>query len=232
MNYARVRKMSLKGFLAFLAATALIAIVSVLSGEFGELQLKILATSLTISAASICSMSCAAFIEKKMSVELGLCGIFLSVCAGALVIIGMWPEIDTPEYWKATITLGVGGIGLAHAFLLNLPELDDSHRWVQRVSSVSIGVLAAQIVVAVWYDISDDGYYRLLSVVAIAVGLETLAVPIFLKLRRGNQRSTRELVLEEVGTGIYRDSDGRMYEVRETSPEQDLESASHTGGAT
>ena len=53
MNYTAIRKLSLKIFLGFLGFTALVAIVSLLSGEFGHLQVKVLATSVAISAASI-----------------------------------------------------------------------------------------------------------------------------------------------------------------------------------
>ena len=65
MDYSEIRKLALKIFIGFLGLTAVIAIISVLAGQFGELQWKILGTTFTISAASICSMSCAAFIEKK-----------------------------------------------------------------------------------------------------------------------------------------------------------------------
>ena len=58
MNFTEIKKVLLKLFVGFLILTAIIAIISVLSGEFGELQGKILATTLTISMASICSMSC------------------------------------------------------------------------------------------------------------------------------------------------------------------------------
>jgi len=100
MNYSEIRKLSLKVFIGFLGLTALIAIISVLSGDFGKLQWKILATCFTISAASICSMSCAVFIEKKGLAGLGLAGIFLCISSASLVIVGIWPEIESEEYWN------------------------------------------------------------------------------------------------------------------------------------
>ena len=65
MDYAEFRRASLRTFLGFLALTAAVAVVSVLSGDFGETQVKVLLTTLTISAASMCAMACAAFIEKR-----------------------------------------------------------------------------------------------------------------------------------------------------------------------
>jgi hypothetical protein len=224
MNYTEIRKLSLKIFLGFLGLTALIAIISVLSGQFGELQVKILATSFTISAASICSMSCVAFIEKKRLIKLGIFGIILCVVSAILVIAGIWPNIDSDGYWKATHTLIIAAVAFAHAFLLVLPQLDDKHKWVQRVSSVSIGILALQIAVAVWglWDlIDDDSYLRLLAVVAIIVALETLAIPLLMKLRKGNGQERQKLVLEKLKGDIYTDSAGKPYQLKQFNPEQD-----------
>jgi len=220
MDFTGIRKLSLKVFIGFLALTALIAIISVLSGDFSEIQLKILATAFTISAASILSMSCAAFIEKRKLIRLGLSGIFLSAAGAILLIVGIWPEIDSEEYWKTTITLIVSAIAFAHAFLLFLPELDDKQKWVRTVSSVSIGILAVQIVVAVWGEIENEDYYRLLAVVAIIVGLETLVVPTLMKLRRGNGKKREVLILENVEGKMYKDSTGKVYNVKEINTEQ------------
>ncbi len=215
MIYTEIKKMSLKCFIGFLGLTAVIAIISVLSGKFGELQLKILATTFTVSAASICSMSCAAFIEKRKLMMLGLSGIFLSIVAAALVIFGIWPEIDSEEYWKTTISVTVFAVAFAHAFLLVLPQLDDKQKWFQALSAVSVGILACQIVAAVWFEIDYEGYYRILAVVSIIVGLETLITPILMKLRKGNTQKTEQLVLEKIEDCIYMDSTGKKYQLKE-----------------
>jgi len=217
MDYSEIRRLFLRTFIGFLILTALIAIGSVLTGEFGELQLKILATCLAISTASICSMACAAFMEKGRLQGLGLLGITLSIIAACLAIIGMWPEIESAEYWKTTLTAAVFAAALAHAFLLSLPELDPRHRWVQGVTAVSIGVLALQIVVAAWGEIESEAYYRLLAVVAILVGLETLLVPILMKFRQGEGPKRERLELQRVEEGLYEDASGRRYHVSEAT---------------
>jgi hypothetical protein len=220
MDYTNLRKLSLKVFLGFLGLTAIIAIISVLSGEFGELQMKVLATSLTISAASICSMSCAAFIEKKSPKELGMSGIVLSVVAAGLLIAGIWLQPHSDEYWKTSVTFIIAAVVFAHAFLLILPTLDATHRWVQRVSTLSIGILALQIAVAVWGEINNEAYYRALAVVAIIVGLETLAIPMLMKLRKGDVPKKQTLILEQVAGDMYKDTTGRQYQLKEIISEQ------------
>jgi hypothetical protein len=220
MNYAEIKKRSLNIFLGFLGLTALIAILSVLTGEFGGIQWKILATTLSISAASICSMSCAAFIERRKLVPVGLAGIALSVCAAILLIGGVWPEIGSETYWKTAITFGILAVAFAHAFLLLIPRLDVSRAWMQTASAVCIGTLALLIIAAVWGEIDNDGYLRMLTVVAIVVGLETLSIPILVKLQATNGQGSESLVLERVSENIYKDASGRTYELREINPER------------
>ena len=221
MDSTEIKRLFLKVFLGCLGLTALIAMLSVLGGDFGEFQMKILATTATISAASICSMSCAAFIERKQQPNLGFAGIVLSACSAVFLIVGMWFEIESEAYWKIAATAGVLAVAFAHAFLLLLPELDDAQRRVQSASIVSIGVLALLIVVAVWGEIDFEWYYRILAVVAIVVGLETLAVPILLKLRTRPGAESETLVLERVRGDIYRDAAGRTYQLREIDTEAD-----------
>jgi predicted nucleic acid-binding Zn ribbon protein len=220
MFYTEFRKLSLKVFIGFLALTALIAIVSVLTGDMGEIQVKILATTFTISAASICSMSCAAFIEKRKTRRLGLSGILLTLISAILVIIGIWLSLQDDIYWKITGTVVIATVAFAHAFLMLLPKLDEKQKWLQTVSMYSIGILAVQITVAVWGEIENDGYYRFLTVVAIIVGLETLVIPILMKLRGGQGSTKGLLMLENIEGEMYKDSAGKMYSVKEIDKEQ------------
>jgi hypothetical protein len=167
-------------------------------------------------------MSCAAFIEKKKLVLLGMSGIVLTVSAAVLGIVWQWLEFNSELYLKVTFTCGLLAVAFAHAFLLSLPALGDRYKWIQPVSSVSIGILALQIAGIIWVEI-DDGevYLRLIAAVAIIVALETLAIPLLMKLRKGNIQRRRQLVLEKLEGDIYTDSAGKKYELREINVEQD-----------
>ena len=220
MNSREAKRIFLKLFIGFLSLTAAIAAISVLSGDFGEFQLKVLATTFSISAASICSMSCSAFIDKKKKKELGIVGVVFSGIAAALIIGGLWIEINEEEYWKTTVSFIVFAVALAHAFLLVLPDLDSKHRWVQSVSCVAISVLALQIVSVVWGEIDDEGYYKLLAVVSIVVVLLTLVIPILMKIRKGIDDSVRTLVLTENKDGTFFDTSGTTYRVTKIETEQ------------
>lgn len=219
MNLPASKTWFLRGFIGFLGITACLAILSVLSGEFGEFEAKVIGTSLTISVASICSMSCAAFIQKTGWAGLGLAGILVSALAGLFIILGMWVEMDSELYWKTAGTLGVAAFASAHAFLLSLPALPDRQRWVQGLASMSIGVLALAITVAMWKEIQEEGYFRFLAVLSILVGLVTLVIPVLMRLRKTGGSVPTGLALKHLDGDRYCDAAGAAYRVIRLDPE-------------
>ena len=227
MHASNAKRFSLALCIAFLILTAAVAIISVFSGSFGDVQLKILATTFSISTASICSMSCAAFMEHKNDKKLGLVGIAFSILATIMVISGIWIEIEvfTEKYWKTTISLIVLSIAFAHAFLLLLPKLNPEHRWVQTASVIGIGLLAFMICMAMWGEIDDGGFYKLLVVNSILVVLCTLVIPICMRMRREEIDVTKKvqeiLVLTKQDDGTYVDKEGKSYQVLPVAQEED-----------
>jgi hypothetical protein len=228
MNFAKMRSVLLKLFIAFLSLTALIAIISVLSGSFGEIQIKVLVTTCSISAASICAMSCAAFLEKKKMKIAGAAGILAATVAATLVIIGAWSEIGNDHYWKTAATFGVAAICFAHACLLCLPNLARRYRWTQIVSTALITVLGLQVVVAFWEAISDEGYYRFLVANSVLVVLITMIIPICSRLGTNAVEPSQDasnatpadaipekLVLQKISDGVFTDDTGRRFQVTE-----------------
>ena len=219
MNILDIRKSFLWSFIAFLSITALIAIVSVLSNNWGDTQLKVLATTFAISASSICAMSCAAFLEKHGKNIFGFIGITCAVVSCGLTIAGIWGDIGIEGYWKITVVLIVAAIAMAYALLLLRPRLAPNHKWSQAFSVVCISALALEIIVAVCGEITDEGYFRLIAVTYIITVLMTLIVPIFMILT-GKEPADHldHLVLRKVADDIYTDQSGRRLRVTQVEP--------------
>lgn len=218
MDYTKLRKLSLKCFIAFLAITGLYAVVIVLVGKFGEFEAKVMATTFTISAANICALACATVIEKRGFKAPGQTGMGFTTVAGLLTLAGIWFEFRFDPYWKFTSTVIVCAAGFAHAFLLLLPKLGERQRWFQPTAVAMVSVLAAMIILAIWAEIDVEEYFRLLAAVAIVVVLQTLVTPLLARLaRRPVVKQT--LVLEPVEDGVYQDSGGRRYRLMELAEE-------------
>lgn len=233
MNYTEVRRLFLKVFIGFLSMTALVAILSVLTREFGEIQVKILLTTFSITAGSMCAMACAGFIERRKGKAVGVAGILAAGVAVLLVIIGIWGDIHEQDYWKVMATSIVLSVALAHACLLHLPDLAASHRWTQTASAILIGLLGLQIVVAVWGEIRGEGYYRLMAALSVLVVLATLVAPICSRLGAKADEGSPEqgpevarpghlperLVLHRHSGALFADQLGRRYQVTQIQAE-------------
>jgi len=215
MNLQKIRRILLWGFIGFLSLTALIAVFSILSHQFGDTQLKVIFTTLTISGTSICAMCCAAFIEKKGMNVFCWIGISSAVAAAALTIFGIWMEIEKDDYWKTAGTLIVAAVAFAQTFLLLIPDLAAAHRWTRSVFILFITILALQIIYAVWAEVDKDEYYRGIAVVSILVVLMTLVIPICSKLSGQEKEKPERLVLWPGADGIYTDQSGRKFQVTE-----------------
>lgn len=215
MDYAKTRKAFLKGFLGFLVLTAVLAIYSILTDTFGPLQAKILGTSAIISAASILSMACAAFLERRRIPWLGFSGIASAVAAALVSIVAIWGEIENRDMIRVIMSLAVLAVGFAHAFLLVLPQLDRDQEWVQKASSTIIAVLAVMLIAMIWGDFESEWYARILSVMAILTGLVTLTVPLMMRLRKESHEAVRKLALTEREDGLFEDSNGTVFRVEE-----------------
>jgi hypothetical protein len=213
MNTVLLRQLSLRGFVGFLILTALIAVVTVLIGNFGELQFKILASSFSVSIVSICAMSGAVFMESRGPRWLGVLGILVALIGLLLVNIGLWFEPGSWTYWKFVFVFVVVSLGLAHGFLLQLPNLNLAYRWVQPLSAISIAVLVLLISAALIFDLSGDWLWRSMTVVAIVVVLCSALIPILLRL--GASVSRVKLVLELLEDGVYQSADGRRFKLSE-----------------
>ncbi|PKD44254.1 hypothetical protein [Rhodohalobacter barkolensis] len=214
MNYSKVKKIFLRGFIGFLVLTALVAIFAVFSDSFGETQKRILATTFTISIASICAMACAAFIERRSLVWLGTAGIACSALAGVLLLSGIWNLFVNDFSFKITATFITISIAFAHAFLLALPELDKRHKWIQPATATTIGLLAILIIVVMWFETESAIFFRSIAVLAILTGLETLVIPILLKLGGKEKEQAQELHLTLVDGKYYTNAAGDKYEVK------------------
>jgi hypothetical protein len=214
MDYSEIKSLSLKSFIGFLILTAVIAIFTVVSGEVGDLQAKILGTTFTVSIASICAMSCAAFLEKRNFKPAGISGMAFSLLSAILIISEIWTEFDNNLYFDITIAAVVCAFSFAHSLLLYLPDLADDKKWVQHSAAVFITILAVQIIAGIWFEIDNQIYFRAMTVVAILVGLETLVIPILMKLHDRDAEGKEILTLEKIDENTYKDASGIMYDVQ------------------
>ena len=216
-----IRKGALKVSVGFLLLSALFAIWVVLVGQFGEFELRVLLTTLSISIASMCAMACGAHIERTGFIIAGSIGIAFAVLSFLLTQMLVWEVVDTKGFWKTCWSCVVISFALAHALLLNLPALATKHLWLRYLADFSVGLLAILVIYLVWQEGSlGEGYFRFLIVVGIVIALVSVLVPIFSKLDEKLSESDLEVLLKKVKDDYYVDQNGNHYKLHKVDIEQ------------
>jgi len=215
---SHVKKGFLYSFIVFLAASAIIAITSILAGRFGNLEIKVLITTTAIAVASICSLCCSAYTNQSKKNLPSIAGISLAGVSAILLCIAVWMEIDSAGYWKTTAILSVFAIAFAHSLALLVVRLRPIYSWLRLGTTINIFILATIISGMIEAGSAEEGIFKLITVLAILVALETLVIPILGRLAKPESNHiTETLSLAKREDGMYEDKRGHLYEVNEMS---------------
>lgn len=179
-----LKKWFLYTLIGSVACSALLGIGAVVWGDFGEIEIRILLTTVTIAAASICGLSCGAVLESGRASVLPSLGIGLSLVAACAVILGVWGEFSNHEFWKGTLTFIVLGIACSHASLLLLARLNSSYRWSHPAAQIAIALVAGLLLSMIWGRLDEEAAFRTLGVAAILATTMTVLIPVFHRLSR------------------------------------------------
>ncbi len=181
-----LKKWFLYALICSVAVSALLGMLAILIGDFGEIEVRVLLTSLTISGASLCGLSSGAALEAKRARGLPVCGIGLAVVAAVIVIFGIWTEVQSDEFWKTTLTIAVFAAACSHMALLLLARLAPRYAWSLWAATAAVFGVAVIVTVMMWAEVHEETMFRFLGVAAILDGAITILIPIFHRLSRGD----------------------------------------------
>src|SRR2546430_2708217 len=118
-----VRTIALRALLVSIIVGTLLGIVGILGGGIGQTGLKILLSSFSISAASALVLASAAAWKLPAALVPSRVGLGATLAALAMMLAGMWMEIDIENYWRVAATFAVTGGAGALSSLLSLARL-------------------------------------------------------------------------------------------------------------
>lgn len=196
-----LRRIAIIFIIVSLSLTALVGIVTLLTASFGEVQGKIILTTLLVAGFSITALCHLAVAGRALRV-VGYVGIAMSAAAlitGAILIWGGW--LNWGQEWeillKTFAVVAILAVSLAHANLLLLLEGRRSRlvRIGLFTTVVMIGLLAILIILPIVTDgriPGDNGepYFRFLGVVAILDALGTIVLPVIARFTRTGEAVT------------------------------------------
>lgn len=180
-----IRGILLVSLIASLSISALIAIFVFLFGDFGETEIKLILTTLTIGGYSLTGMCSSALYERRRYILLARAGIMVSAIAFLITIGAIWEIIDFDDIWQLLAIFTVLAFSIAHSSLLLLAPSDKS--LVNRSLAATITFIVIVALMLIYLVLADDNdvgdfYFRWLGVFAVLDVLGTVVTPILKKV--------------------------------------------------
>lgn len=174
-----------------IALSALMGIWAIISGEFGDLQGKILLTTLTVVGTSILGLACGAFLESPRASRLKavpVAGIALAVLSALVSFWLIWESSHTGEHglFKLFFVSLIFAFSLAQLSLLSMAQLARRFGWSLITAYIVIFILDSIVSAIIVFELSgDDGLVlRIIGVLSVVAASLTVMIPIFHRLSR------------------------------------------------
>lgn len=183
-----VRRAMIVAVVGSLVVAAVLGILALVSGEFGELQARIVLTTTTVAAFGTTSLCHLAVVTRSVR-AVGFTGIAASLGAAVCALVLTWWDRSGDGldeiWWKALGVLTLAAVSLAQANLLLL--LAARTRAAVRVSLAGTLLAITGVAVLIALPILTEGevpgpdgsaYWRWLGVLGILDALGTIALPV------------------------------------------------------
>ena len=134
---------------SFIALSAIIGVFSVLTQTFGEIQARILLTTISLGVYSLTGLCSAAIFERPKLKGLAAFGIGLSIFGGAFAVLTNWGLVDEWEViLKGRYFFLIAAVSIAHVSLLMRITTSQSSVIIARWFTIAaIGAVAFQLLV-------------------------------------------------------------------------------------
>ena len=190
MENLNIKRIFLYLMICSIALSALMGIWAILSGD---VEYRVLGTTLTIVGTSILGLACGAFLENSRSQKFPLIivpvvGIILSIVSALLTIWLIWAETTWADnaFFKTLAVSSIFAVALSHLSLLSIAQLSRRFRWSIATAYVVILALASIISFIIVFEPSSDGelVWRFIGILAVIDAAITVMIPIFHRLSR------------------------------------------------
>ena len=177
-----LRRLLLASLIGALSVSALVGIYVVVAGDFGDTQVRILFTTLSLAYFSMTALACAVILERRRALWLAWPGLAVSPAGFVISQLVIWLQWDSQPMAKTLFVLVLFAFSFAHSCLLALASLGPRVRWVFPAAVVCIFSLAGLLSTMVVFGLEDELLFRMTGVAGILDAAATLAVPVLYKL--------------------------------------------------
>ena len=180
-----LKRLFLYTLIGSVAISALIGIGVILFGNFGEFEVRVLLTTLTVTVTSILGLACGAYIETGRGRTMPFVGIVLSIVSAIMLFFVIWDVLDDSEIFiKSVVTTSLLAAACSHLSLLSIARLDKRFAWSRIAAFICVGLLSAILLFILWFEpeSTSDVISRVIGVLSILIAAVTVITPVFHKL--------------------------------------------------
>ncbi len=178
------RKLVLTVFFGSVVINALLGIAALVSGEFGDLETKILVTSTSVSAASILSLAMFPARERGLLGQIPNTGIGLSVIGFVLLVFLVWTDWDSEVLGKTAGSILIFAVAASYVSLVSLAVIRPEFTQIVHGAYVLTVILSAMIASAIWGEPGGDVFGRIIGVISILLAAATVSIPVLHRISR------------------------------------------------
>jgi len=196
-----LKRLFLYLLIASVSVSALIGIVVILFGNFGDLETKVLLTTMTVTVTSILGLACGAYLETGRGRLLPFGGIACAVVSAVMWMFIIWAWQDQSDVFiKVLMSLTLLGASCSHLSLLSLARLEKKFMWARYATHATVWSLTALLLFLIWSTRWHDEEMvgRVIGVLAILIAALTVVTPVFHKLSRDEGKTEVETIDVEI----------------------------------
>ena len=185
MENADLRRVLLIATVTALSVTALIAIIALVAGDFGETELRIMATTAGFGLCALIATRGTALLDQNRYEALARAVIGLAALAFLIELWIVWIDDDTEAGWKSyvcAIVLAVALGQIAGLIARQRPTDPSAVRTIAWAAGVCAVILAVMGCNAALAEVDSAGYYQAFGVVAVLDILGIVLQPVVRRL--------------------------------------------------
>lgn len=201
-----LKRLFLYLLIASVAVSAVLGIGVLLVGEFGELSVRVLMTTLTVTVTSILGLACGAYYESGRGRALPVAGMAFSVTAALMTLLIIWNILDENQtFIKSSLTMMMLAVSCSLLSLISMARLDRRFSWSRLAAFVFVTALDALLLYILWFEPQGDSdlVSRTIGVLSILIASITVMTPVFHKLSSsGDDAAKIDAEIEQLQTRL------------------------------
>ncbi|MBM3679325.1 MAG: hypothetical protein FJW96_15845, partial [Actinobacteria bacterium] len=179
------RRVGLGLFFGSVAVNAALGIVGLVAGDLGDVEGKLLGTSLCVTGAIVVGLLCVPAWERGRLGPVPATAAACGTLAFTLLTGTIWADgSDNTTYDQLLQSLFVTAAAGVVASLLALAILVRRHEIVLRLAYVLTAASAIAIVTQIWADIDSEAFSRLVGVLLVLLAAFAVTIPVMHRLDR------------------------------------------------